>query len=331
MRSPISSIFRSCKRTDESKLNILCLPTHESYQSNLAQTNAEFYLLNLPNQKTWNTVYRPLPPNVHILKPNDLPDNIEFDLVLSQNKTTQYEICQQISKNLGIPHVVLEHCCPGKDAHPLYIKQHTDRKGDVNVFISEYSKQEWGWGDSEATVISHGIQSDLFRSRYSYKSREVLSVVNKFQERDRECGFKLWENIIFSSPEIPFRLIGDNPKLSWPAKTVDELAERYSSHWVFLNTSLISPLPMSLLEAMSSECIVVSSGTCQIPEVIQHSKNGFMANTVDEFRQIIVAITEDPLSFAQIGQEARKTITEKFNMDTFVNAWNTLFREAVNS
>ena len=53
MHAALSSVIRSATRKDGERLNIITFPTHERYQSNMADVNANFYLINHPKMKKW--------------------------------------------------------------------------------------------------------------------------------------------------------------------------------------------------------------------------------------------------------------------------------------
>jgi len=101
-----------------------------------------------------------------------------------------------------------------------------------------------------------------------------------------------------------------------------------SSNQVFLNTSTISPVPTSLLEAMACGCAVVSTATCMIPEIIENGVNGFCSNDEEKLREYLELLLHDRGLAKLIGKNARKTMVEKFSEQTFINNWNHIFDQA---
>ena len=114
--------------------------------------------------------------------------------------------------------------------------------------------------------------------------------------------------------------------MSEPSESLESLRDSYCEAQVFVNTSTHSPIPCSLLEAMSCGCAVVSTATCLIPEIIENGVNGFLSNDEDELRQYTVDLLNDPELAAKMGEEARRTIEKVFNMDRFVSEWNSVLR-----
>ena len=103
MPSPIQSILRAATRERGGKLNILTFPTHERYESNLCQTGHNFFSVAVPEytKPGWDTDYAAIPENYPMLANiNDIPIDMDFDLVLSQNKFGQFEVAKSLSQQI---------------------------------------------------------------------------------------------------------------------------------------------------------------------------------------------------------------------------------------
>ena len=98
MVSPVSSITRAATRKINEPLNILTFPTHERYESMMAKCGHNFYAYRAEGIKDWNTTYAPIPENYFLLDPelgeSQIPDYVDFDVVLSQNKFGQLSIAK---------------------------------------------------------------------------------------------------------------------------------------------------------------------------------------------------------------------------------------------
>lgn len=333
MSNAIASITRASTRTPGEPLNILTFPTHERYQSGLAKTNAMFYMVRAEGIKDWNAIYARLPLNHILLDPSkgdrQLPPEVDFDLVFSQNKFGQFQIAKKFARALHLPLVSLEHTLPMLQWSPEQLAQLKSMRGDINVFISEFSREKWGWNPEEADVIHHGIDTEEFSPNENLvdKKSQVLSVVNDWKNRDWCCGFKFWEAATKGHPTV---MVGDTPGLSKPAKNTAELVYRYRESDVFVNTSLISPVPTALLEAMSCGCAVVSTATCMIPEVIESGRNGILCKDPAEMNEAIKVLLKDQQLRRHLGERARQTILDRFSLDQFVSRWNDIFQKASN-
>lgn len=332
MFNAVSTITRQATRKPDEPLNILTFPTHERYESNLVLTGHNFYSYRGPNIKGWNNKYAPVPPNYILLDPQlgfeQVPINIDIDIVLSQNKFGQFQIASQVARKLQAPLISLEHTLPVPN-WPVG-QRHTlaNMRGTHNVFISRFSIKEWGFQEDDPSVhvIRHAVNTDIF-TEGSWDNREpyCLSVVNDWVNRDWCCGFNFWRQ---ATNELPVRVVGDTPGLSKPAASPEELAGEYHRAMIFVNTSLISPVPMALLEAMSCGCAVISTNTCMIPEFIINGQNGILVNNPADMKAEIERLLKNPEECKRLGQNAARTIRNNFGLDNFVTNWNDIFDNA---
>ena len=328
--SPVSTITKAATRRLNEPLNILTFPTHERYETGLAKTGHNFYAYRAEGIKDWNKNYGEIPDNYLLLnsskKERQVPLHLDFDLVLSQNKFGQFQLARQIADTLNLPLVSLEHTLPMPHWTEEVLSSLQNMRGDINLFISKYSLSQWGWEDRGDTfVIHHGVDSELFKPDNNERENHALSVVNDWINRDWCCGFGIWQNVI---KNFPHHVIGDTPGLSQPAKSIEELALSYSRSRIFLNTSTISPVPTSLLEAMSSGCAIVTTETCMIPEIIKNGVNGFMSNDESKLREYLAMLLNDEDLATKMGKEARQTVLDNFSEGVFIKNWDTFLNSA---
>jgi len=330
MSSPAASITRAATRKFGEPLNILTFPTHERYESLLCRTGHNFYAYRAEGIKDWNSNYAPLPENYQLLNPDmgasQLPLHIDFDLVLSQNKFGQFQIAEPIARRLHLPLISLEHTLPVPQ-WPQGVKESTKyMRGDANVFISGYSIKGWEWESNhdDTLIITHGVDSETFKPQGLERENHALSVVNDWINRDWCCGFTLWQRVIEG---LPFKVVGDTPGLSLPASSTKDLVNSYASSRIFLNTSTISPVPTVLLEAMACGCAVVTTATCMIPEIVENGVNGFISNDEKELKQYVVDLLNNEDLAKEIGENARRTVVEKFSQEDFIKKWDSTFKK----
>lgn len=324
-------ILRQATRLDTDPLNIISFATHERYQSNLAKTGHNFYMIQGQGVKPWEYKYAPVPAGHFLLQDLAIPSYIDVDIVLSQNKSAHFNYSIDVAKRTGAPIISLEHCLPPPNIDQGNLDRYKQHKGDVNVFISEYSRDMWGFDQDNSKVIYHGVDTSVFESRDIDRQPHVLSICNDWQNRNWCCGFNLWQQITeFPKPNgLPVKILGDNPGLSVVAKDMDELVTAYNQCGVFLNTSLASPIPSVVLEAAACGCAIVSTDNCAIPELIEHGVNGFLSNNPQELKQYCIQLLKDKDLAHVMGQRARQSVLDKFGLYDFVHNWNKMFRSLV--
>lgn len=103
-------------------------------------------------------------------------------------------------------------------------------------------------------------------------------------------------------------------------KDASELIDYYRAQSVYVAPTLYENLPIRVLEAMACGVPVVASNVCAVPEIIQDGVNGFLVNpgSVRELAERISTLLADPRMRRQMGQNARKTVLERFDWN--VNA-----------
>lgn len=118
--------------------------------------------------------------------------------------------------------------------------------------------------------------------------------------------------------KIDARFTGRLSKPEWVA-----LSREYD---IFINTTHVDNLPVSVLEAMALGMPVVSTAVGGIPALIQPGKNGLLCsdNDRDEMTKQIVQLMENSALATQISREARLT-AEEHAWGKIRNKWEKLF------
>lgn len=331
MLSPTKAIIREATRDNTKPLNIVVGMAHERYEPYLAKTGHNFFsIIKEGETKTWNTQYAPIPENYHIFRSDKFPQYVDVDLLISHNPFVHIPILHNLRGAADIPLLNVFHTMPSpgwQRRHTEYYKQLFD-VCQHHVSISEHNRDAW-FIDDHHSVIYHGIDTEQF-ALGTDKKPIVLTVANDFINRDWALGYNLWKTIV--SQSIPYRVVGNTPGLSVGSKNVAETIAHDQEAMIYLNTTLASPIPMSVLEAMSCGCAVVSTDNCALPYFIEHENTGFIfpANQPHKFVQCIRHLLANPNEAIEIGLRARKRVQELCSMTRFVDEWNALIQKMVN-
>jgi len=296
-------------------MNILTFHTHESYQYELAKTRHNFYnLLSEERPNGWNSAVRPKPKNIFEISHENL--NLkDFDILLTQSQGQNLKF----RGNNTIKKINLEHTFPM--TNDLIINVEADAK----VYITESSKKMWR--DPSGVVIRHGIDyREWPECRYSIDS--VLTTVHAFKRRDWACGYELFKN---STSGINSKVFGsENEDIgAEQEKSYEHLKEIKSKYSIYFNTSLRSPVPFALLEAMASGMIIVSTSTCEIPYYIKNGHNGILHNHYEFFNKILDNILKNKNKHIHLGKKARSDIKRTASSDVFLSKWDMLFKKTI--
>jgi glycosyltransferase involved in cell wall biosynthesis len=233
--------------------------------------------------------------------------------------------------NLAVP--ILRHCHVLPDVRfdtKQEILSFAQIPVDANSFISNFNRASWGFSEDNSSVVEHGIDTDFWHPSSNGPPIEgCLSVVNEFPTRDWCCGFELWKQVVNNLPRMIVGKCTSHPGFSQPAQTREELRNYYQRARLFLNTSIHSPVPTVMMEAMACGCPVVTTGTCMIPEIIEHGVNGIIANDASDLNFWCRELLDNPELAKRIGENGRKTIVEKYNLKNFVDGWNNLLYKTI--
>lgn len=331
MSSAISTIINKSIRKPNDRHNILSFVTHERFQSNLGGCNANFYLIQKGDgiKGNWITNYAPIPRNTIILPPINDPLQavswVDFTAVMSMHKFGQYQLGRQIANHLGLPLIQVEHTCPTSDSLRRAVPQLKELRGDINVFISDTSRSQWGFSSEEAEVIEHGIDTNFFKPSGRSRKNQILTVGNDFINRGEILGFDTLQRVC---NELPLKVVGDTAGLSQPAKNLYELKGFYDESLLYINPSRFSPIPMSLLEAMASACCVVTTDNNLISSIVENGVNGIITNDEFVMRKEIQRLLNDKDECVRLGDAARNTILSRFPLDKFFSSYDEVFERA---
>ena len=322
-------MFRNLKLINDAgrenkKYNILTFNTHERYQTQIAKTGHDFYCFNHDGGKDWFNGHAPMPENFYQLPKDSLYPGIVFDIIMVNSKFGQFQTAMQLNRHLQLPVVVLEHTLPLRHWPAEQLKMFQGMRGDIDVFITEYSKNTWGMSGE---VVYHSIDTDLFKPGVHTRHPQILTVAHDFIKRDYALNYQGWERI---TNGLPRRVVGETDGLSEQSKSVDDLIKEYQKSLVYINPSVLSPVPTSMLEAMACGCAIVSTATCEIPNIIKHGENGLLSNDETELKYFCSELLQNPEKAKELGDNARKTIQERFSTERFVKEWNIIFDKTFN-
>jgi len=99
-----------------------------------------------------------------------------------------------------------------------------------------------------------------------------------------------------------------------------ELPEILNQHELFVLPSLWEGMPKTLLEAMACGLPVIGTNVTGIREVIKDGENGILCDTEpNSIRQAITHLMENEKLKERLGENARKTIEQRFSLTKLVD------------
>ena len=332
MPSQVQTLLRYATRGHDEPLNVLTFCTHERYETSLAMCGHNFYAWRQPGIKDWNKDYAPVPPNYMLLDPNrkddQIPHWVDIDLVLSQNKVGQFQMAKAISSALKVPLVSMEHTLPMPEYTEVQKAQAREMSGDIDVFVSEYGREAWGFPDDHGIVNHTGLDLDTFKPLGLERERVVLSVVNDWINRDWCCGFRIWEQVTGAGAVMPVKVLGNTPGLSKPAESVEALIEAYNTAAVYLNTTTVSSLPTVILEAMACGVPCVTTAAGDSAAIVGDTGRVVPVGDARRLAMAMFELLALPASERHLlGRQARERVHRLFSLGKVADAYAQLYRK----
>jgi len=112
----------------------------------------------------------------------------------------------------------------------------------------------------------------------------------------------------------------------------DDIPGLYTTASVFVAPTLYENFPIRILENMSCQNPVVASNIVGIPEIIEDRVNGLLIDPrdVDALSENVITLLSDRGLARKIGQNARKTVEEKFTLQKFANKTVEVYEKITN-
>ena len=112
--------------------------------------------------------------------------------------------------------------------------------------------------------------------------------------------------------------------------TPEALARLFSMSDLHIYLTVPFVLSWSMLDAMACGCTVLASDTAPGREVVRHNENGLLHDFFDVSALTATAleVLEDPADYADLGEEARRTIEERFSLDHVMPRMLDLYERA---
>lgn len=315
-------------------LEILSFNWHEPYLWLLAKTGHRFEVAEpyagRGAVRRWDRRVRPIPQNMSVISEHlalqKLKDK-KYDLAVCHN----FRDLRLVADN-GVPAVLIFHnkltteLALGGDTvdRGKYLQNVTPLAGraEALVFVSESKREDWGLGGG--ITIKPGVDIDDLIT-YEGNKRKILRVGNRMKERGLMLGYSLQEDVCSG---FDHTLAGDNPGIerSGVAGSWDELALLYSSHRVYLNTTLApyeDGYNLSSLEAMAAGAPVISYANPTSP--VENGVNGYISGDTDELKARVSMLMKDHDLAKKLGGRARESVRELFGIEQFKSRWNSVF------
>lgn len=309
---------------------VLMTSTHPMTDINLCHTGHKIVNLDINNFPIKWQREQAVPSNMRVITSLDELEH-RPDFILSQNIVDQFPVWANLQFQFDCPIISFEHTLPTETwvQQGIHEKIRSDLKNFTRVFITDFSKKEWNCeNEPNAHVLYHMVDTDKFHGWIGGNGRSMV-LVNQFSGREWAVGDV--ENLLITDVKYggqKIDLFGHNAGYKSKPLYGNEVVTTMQDYDVFINTSIKSPLPASVLEAAAVGMPIISRKTCAIPEFFEHGKNILFYSTYEECIEMNKELLSDKQRRKQLGAAAREVVLSKFNKDRYINDWNKIFKSA---
>lgn len=253
------------------------------------------------------------------------------------------------------------------DYQPFFLRQlfiglerHCAGFSDRIIVVSEYDKKKGLTKrigtSSKYCIIRYGVDQREFenkdlglRGELGIESNDlVVGMVACFKPQKSPLDFiEAARRVSKTNPKTRFLLVGDGilrkeieariTKLGLSSNVMligwrRDIPRILSLIDIFVLSSLWEGVPISVLEAMAASKPVVATHTGGIEEVITDGVNGYLVPARDALRlsERITALLGDVSLREQIGQNARRSLKNRFGLEQMQKDTSALYEEILN-
>lgn len=200
-------------------------------------------------------------------------------------------------------------------------------------------------------VVSNGMDLALFSQKPKQapsSAPKLLHVGRISYEKNCEVILKAFALILEKKPDATMTIIGDGPALDSmkiEAKQLgvnahvtftgfvphDDLPSIYPEYDLFLTASTMETQGLVVLEAISSGLPCVGVSAYALPELIQHERNGLIAEPFDHLTiaQHTLRILDEPETYARFSLQSVE-ISKDHNLEACASRLEAVYRMVVN-
>ncbi|HEY8491698.1 MAG TPA: glycosyltransferase family 4 protein [Dehalococcoidia bacterium] len=303
-------------------LRVLTWHVHGSYLYYLAQAPHQFYLPVKPGRPEGyggRSGHFPWPDNV-LEVPAEEVRRLPLDCVLFQSRRNYLEDQEALLSpaQRRLPRIYLEHDPPRE--HPTDTRHPVDDPEVLLVHVTPFNDLMWDSGRTPTRVIQHGVLVPE-DARYTGRLARGVVVVNGLARRGRRLGHDVFQQ---ARSQVPLDLAGMESEALGGLGDVPHGRLPYvvAAYRFFFNPIRYTSLPLAVCEAMTVGLPVVGLATTEMATVVENGVSGYVDTDVARLVERMRALLADPAEARRLGEGARRTARERFNIHRFVRDWN---------
>lgn len=314
------------------KIKVLTWHIHGSYLYYLTQTDCIFYLPYKEGSTEegygGRTYGFPWGENVINIASEKVKD-LDFDCILFQSKKNylkdQFEILTEEQK--GLPKIYLEHDPPREN--PTNTKHVVDDPGILLVHVTHFNDLMWDSQETPTKVIEHGVMTDK-KVSYTGEIKKGIVVINGIVKRGRRLGLDVFKKV---RKEIPLDIVGMGSEEVGGLGEINnrKLPAFISQYRFFFNPIRYTSLGLSVCEAMMTGIPIAGLATTEMSTTIKNNYSGFIDTNINTLIKKMDLLLSDWELAKKLGEGAKETANERFNIQRFTDEWLQTFQSVINN
>lgn len=272
----------------------------------------------------WDYRMRPLPARAHLVTlPEALQSPKTYYCLITHNTTDLLDVRSRPEPRL----LVLHHTLEGRLREELssidpekmkdMLHQYIELVGGHVVATSMFKGESWGFTDD---IVHFGIDVDEYLP-YEGDRAAGLRICNFVNSRRKILMWDLHEQAF---GDLPVTLVGHNPDMPGveAARDWNHLKTILQAHRFYIHTAdpmLEAGHNMATAEAMAAGLPVI--GSLHPTSPIRHGISGFLSDDPQRLKRYAQMLLEDQGLARLMGQQARKTVIERFSLTRFKHSF----------
>ncbi len=295
-----------------------------------------------------------------------LAEQIKPDIIHAHWTVPQGLVCAALKKIKGHPYMVTAHGGDIYGLRGRFWKKFKKlalRNARKATVVSNALRQEIIENIDEnltTDVISMGVDTEFFnpgkrnesiRNRYGIKGPFLLFVGRLAEKKGIRYLIDAMPAVISIIPEVKLLIVGSGTLEQELKALVDhhdldenvvfagslpnqKLPELYASADIFIAPSIEAEggdkegLPVTLMEAMSSGCVVIATDLEGNRDLIDQGKNGLLVRqkSSEDIAAAIIETLKDESSFSKIGNPARKRAIRHYDWNVIAQKYDEIIK-----
>ena len=304
-------------------LRIFTWHIHGTYLYYLSQGDYELYIpVDYERKEGYHGRGSTFPFGTNVREvPAEDVKSLDIDIILFQTASNyerdQYEVLSAHQRML--PKIFLQHDPPW--GHPTDTVHIASNSGVILVHVTHFNRLMWDNGGLDARVIEHGVMDQ--GHTYTGELERGLVIINNLPTRGRMLGFDIFLKL---RKRIPLDLVGMGAEQYGLSEVLHPQLPAFAGKYrFFFNPIRYTSMGLAVCEAMSYGMPIVGLATTEMVRHIRNGYNGFLDLELDNLIAGMDFLLENKDVARTMGDHARRYALKIFNMERFINEWETLF------